>query len=131
MRFARLFAALVLCSSLAALSVTPALASKTSPPMHKAHRSFTIRHGQFMLSGKPFQIIAGEMHYERIPRAYWKVRLKMAQAMGLNTIATYVFWNIHEPHPGIYVFSGNADLVQFLRDAQQEGLKVLLRAGPY
>lgn len=131
MRFARLFAALVLCSSLAALSVTPALASKTSPPMHKAHRSFTIRHGQFMLSGKPFQIIAGEMHYERIPRAYWKARLKMAQAMGLNTIATYVFWNIHEPHPGIYDFSGNADLVQFLRDAQQEGLKVLLRAGPY
>ncbi len=93
--------------------------------------SFRVENGKFLLDGKPFQIISGEMHYERIPRAYWKARMKMAKAMGLNTIATYVFWNIHEPEPGKYDFSGNADLVQFLRDAQQEGLKVLLRAGPY
>lgn len=83
------------------------------------------------LDGKPFQILSGEMHYERIPRAYWRLRLKMARAMGLNTIATYVFWNLHEPRPGEFNFSGNADLAEFVREAQQEGLKVLLRAGPY
>lgn len=93
--------------------------------------SFRVENGKFLLDGKPFQVISGEMHYGRIPRAYWKARLKMAKAMGLNTIATYVFWNIHEPEPGKYDFNGNADLVQFIRDAQQEGLKVLLRAGPY
>ncbi len=52
---------------------------------------------QFVLDGKPLQIISGELHYERIPREYWRDRLKKARAMGLNTISTYVFWNLHEP----------------------------------
>lgn len=84
-----------------------------------------------MLDGKPFQILSGEMHYERIPRAYWRDRMEMAKAMGLNTIATYVFWNVHEPKPGVWDFTGNADLPEFLREAQQEHLHVVLRAGPY
>ncbi len=84
-----------------------------------------------MLDGKPFQIISGEMHYPRIPRAYWRSRLKMAKAMGLNTITTYVFWNVHEPQPGVYDFSGQNDVAEFIREAQEEGLFVLLRPGPY
>jgi beta-galactosidase len=71
------------------------------------------------------------MHYARIPRAYWRDRFKMAKAMGLNTITTYVFWNVHEPQPGVYDFSGNNDVVEFIREAQQEGLYVILRPGPY
>lgn len=94
-------------------------------------RSFTIQGDHFVLDGKPFQILSGEMHYARIPRAYWRDRMEMAKAMGLNTIATYVFWNVHEPEPGVWNFAGNADLPEFLRDAQQEGLQVILRAGPY
>jgi beta-galactosidase len=93
--------------------------------------SFGIRGDQFLLNGKPFEILSGEMHYARIPRAYWRARMQMAKAMGLNTIATYVFWNVHEPEPGRFDFSGNADLPEFLREAQQEGLYVILRAGPY
>ncbi len=85
----------------------------------------------FTLDGKPFQVISGELHYARIPREYWHARLKMARAMGLNTIATYVFWNIHEPTPGHFDFSGNNDLAAFIKAAQDEGLYVLLRAGPY
>ena len=65
------------------------------------------------------------------PREYWRARLKMARAMGLNTVATYVFWNVHEPKPGMYDFSGNNDLAAFVKMAQEEGLHVLLRAGPY
>lgn len=117
-----------LCLILMLACALPALAAKPAPP---ERQSFTIDGGRFMLDGKPFQIISGEIHYARVPRAYWAARLKMAKAMGLNTVATYVFWNIHEPSPGKYDFRGNADLVQFLRDAQKEGLKVLLRAGPY
>ena len=71
------------------------------------------------------------MHYARIPRAYWRDRLRMAKAMGLNTITTYVFWNVHEPRPGVYDFSGNNDVAEFIREAQQEGLYVILRPGPY
>lgn len=94
-------------------------------------QSFTISGNQFLLDGKPFQILSGEMHYARVPRAYWRARMKMAKAMGLNTIATYVFWNVHEPEPGVWNFAGNADLPEFLQEAQQEGLHVILRAGPY
>jgi beta-galactosidase len=91
----------------------------------------TVQRDHFMLDGKPFRIIAGEMHYPRIPREYWRARLKMAKAMGLNTITTYVFWNAHEAEPGHYDFSGQNDVAEFIREAQQEGLYVILRPGPY
>jgi beta-galactosidase len=87
--------------------------------------------GQFLLDGKPLQILSGEMHYPRIPREYWRDRFRMARAMGLNTISTYVFWNLHEPAPGRYDFSGNNDVAAFVREAGAEGLHVILRPGPY
>lgn len=110
----------------------PDSAAKASPPNPSSHKgSFVARDGQFFLDGKPYQIISGEMHYARIPRADWRSRLQMAKAMGLNTISTYVFWNMHEPQPGVYNFSGNLDVAEFIRMAQQEGLHVILRPGPY
>jgi beta-galactosidase len=93
--------------------------------------SFRAEGDHFALDGKPFRVIAGEMHYARVPRAYWRDRLRKAKAMGLNTITTYVFWNVHEPQPGVYDFSGNNDVAEFVREAQQEGLYVNLRPGPY
>lgn len=93
--------------------------------------SFEAVGDHFELDHKPFQIISGEIHYARIPHEYWRQRMQMAKAMGLNTIATYVFWNVHEPRPGVYNFSGDADLAAFLKLAQEEHLYVLLRAGPY
>jgi len=87
--------------------------------------------GRFTLNGLPYQIISGEMHYARIPRADWRNRLRMARAMGLNTISTYVFWNLHEPLPGHYDFHGQNDIAEYIRIAQQEGLNVILRPGPY
>lgn len=93
--------------------------------------SIRIEGSQFVLDRKPFQIISGEMHYARIPRADWRDRLRKARAMGLNTISTYVFWDLHEPKPGTYDFSGPLDVAEFIREAQQEGLYVILRPGPY
>jgi beta-galactosidase len=103
-------------------------AAQSAPP---AAHTLTVQNGHFALDGKPFQIISGEMHYPRIPRAYWRTRLKMAKAMGLNAITTYVFWNVHETSPGVYDFSGQNDVAEFVREAQQEGLYVILRPGPY
>ena len=97
----------------------------------RQQHKLTISGDKFLLDGKPFQIISGEMHYPRIPREYWHARLKMARAMGLNTISTYVFWNLHEPKPGVYDFSGQLDVAEFIREAQEEGLHVILRPGPY
>lgn len=85
----------------------------------------------FELDGKPFVVRSGEMHYPRVPRAYWRDRFAKAKAMGLNTICTYVFWNLHEPEPGKFNFSGNLDLAEYLRLAKAEGLYVILRPGPY
>jgi beta-galactosidase len=85
----------------------------------------------FELDGKPFQIISGAIHYARVPRAYWRDRLRKARSMGLNTVETYVFWNLHEPSPGHFDFSGENDVAEFIREAQQEGLFVILRPGPY
>ena len=100
--------------------------------MPNTAHDFRIAAGAFMLDGKPLQIISGELHYARIPRAYWRQRLRMAKAMGLNTIATYVFWDYHETRPGVFDFhTGNRDLAEFIRIAQQEGLWVILRPGPY
>lgn len=103
--------------------------SQTDP--QDGSHTFTVQSDHFALDGKPFRVISGEMHYPRIPRAYWRSRLRMAKAMGLNTITTYVFWNEHEPRPGVYDFSGNDDVAEFVREAQQEGLYVILRPGPY
>jgi len=96
-------------------------------PVHK----FGIEGDHFALDGKPFQIISGEMHYARIPREFWRDRLKKARAMGLNTVSTYVFWNAHEPKPGVYDFTVSLDVAAFIRMAQEEGLYVILRPGPY
>ncbi len=91
----------------------------------------TIEGDHFVRDGKPYQIISGEMHYARIPHEYWRDRMRLARAMGLNTIQTYAFWNAHEPKPGTFDFSGDLDIAEFLRTAQEENLNVLLRLGPY
>jgi beta-galactosidase len=94
------------------------------------HR-FALGDSVFLLDNKPFQMICGEMHYSRIPREAWRQRMKMARAMGLNTIGTYVFWNIQEPEKGKFDFSGNNDIAAFVKTAQEEGLWVVLMPSPY
>lgn len=85
----------------------------------------------FLLDGKPVQIRCGELHFARIPRAYWRHRIKMCRAMGLNAVCAYMFWNYHEMERGVYDFSGEKDIAAFCRIAQEEGMWVLLRPGPY
>ena len=95
-------------------------------------KGFSISNGEFHQDGKIIKIHSGEMHYERIPKEYWRHRLQMLKAMGMNTVATYVFWNYHEIEPGVWDFkTGNKDLAEFLRIAKSEGLYVILRPGPY
>lgn len=96
-----------------------------------AQSSFRFDGPQFLLDGKPFQILAGELHFQRIPKEYWKDRLLKARAMGLNTVCTYVFWNMLEPEPGQWNFAGGNDLAGFIRTAKEAGLYVIVRPGPY
>jgi beta-galactosidase len=100
-------------------------------PGPKSAHTFSWRGQHFLLDDKPFQIVAGDMHYARVPRPYWRDRMRKMKAMGLNTLTTYVFWNLHEPTPGKFDFSGNLDVAAYVRMAQEEGLWVIVRPGPY
>ncbi|KAJ8290802.1 hypothetical protein GJAV_G00017740 [Gymnothorax javanicus] len=96
-------------------------------------RTFSIdyQNDRFLKDGEPFRYISGSIHYSRIPRVYWKDRLLKMYMAGLNAIQTYIPWNFHEIAPKHYNFSGDRDLEHFLRLAQEVGLLVILRPGPY
>ncbi|MEE1754459.1 glycoside hydrolase family 35 protein [Streptomyces sp. SP18CS02] len=85
----------------------------------------------FLLDGKPFRLISGGLHYFRVHPDQWADRLRKARLMGLNTVETYVPWNLHQPRPGGLCMDGGIDLPAFLDLAADEGLHVLLRPGPY
>ena len=99
-------------------------------PKGEPHQ-FGIGHQTFLLDEKPFVIKAAEMHYTRIPAEYWEHRIEMCKALGMNTICIYAFWNIHEQQPGQFDFSGQNDIARFCRLAQQHGMYIMLRPGPY
>lgn len=107
------------------LMLAPALMFSQGKP------SFEIKDGHFYRNGKVTPLLSGEMHYPRIPHQYWRHRLKMMKAMGLNTVATYVFWNLHEPEPGKWDFTGDKNLAEYIKTAGEEGMMVILRPGPY
>ncbi|MGW4755931.1 beta-galactosidase [Streptomyces chartreusis] len=86
----------------------------------------------FLLRGEPFRIVSGAMHYFRIHPDQWADRLRKARLMGLNSVETYVPWNLHQPDPaGPLVLDGFLDLPRYLSLARAEGLHVLLRPGPF
>ncbi len=121
----RLLVALLTVAGLAALAAG-------QPPRPSPAHTFALGPTDFLLDGRPFQIISGEMHPARIPPEYWRHRIRMAKAMGCNTIAAYVFWNFHETSEGVFDFSSPwRDLARFVRIAQEEGMWVILRPGPY
>lgn len=110
--------------------LAPARAAEVSNPSMPKH-TFVIGDEDFLLDGRPFVIRCGEIHFPRVPREYWRHRLQMCRAMGLNTVCVYLFWNFHEWQEGKFEWSGQADVAEFCRLAQEEGLWVILRPGPY
>lgn len=85
----------------------------------------------FLLNGKPFNLMSGDIHYFRIHPSGWKRRLELMKDFGLNTVETYVPWNRHEPVEGQFDFTGMYDLAAFLKLCDSMELKVLLRPSPY
>ena len=73
-----------------------------------------IKNNSFYMNDQPFHIYSGAMHYFRIFPEYWEDRLLKLKAAGFNTVETYVSWNLHEPKPGEFDFSGILDIVRFL-----------------
>lgn len=91
----------------------------------------TYKGNKFFLDGEEYTIISGAMHYFRIPREYWHDRLLKLKECGFNTVETYTCWNLHEPKENVFDFSGMLDLEAYIDIANELGLNVILRPGPY
>jgi len=113
------------------LTLAISLGLLSSMSAQEPKHTFAIGETSFLIDGKPIQFFSGEIHPSRIPRECWQDRLHTVRAMGINAISIYIFWNIHEPHQGQYNFKDNADIAEFIRLAQKEGLWVMLRPSPY
>ncbi|VEN37659.1 unnamed protein product [Callosobruchus maculatus] len=93
---------------------------------------------RFKLNGKEMFVYSGAFHYFRVPRPYWRDRLRKMRAAGLNTVETYVPWNLHEPRSGQYDFGDGGNdmsdflhLQEFMKIAKEEDLFVIARSGPF
>ncbi len=82
-------------------------------------------------NGMPFFPVIGEMHFSRYPAAYWEESILKMKAGGINTIATYVFWNIHEREEGTFDWQGNLNLRRFLELVEKNGMYAIVRMGPF
>ncbi|MFG6687733.1 beta-galactosidase [Mariniflexile sp. HNIBRBA6329] len=82
-------------------------------------------------NGKPFIPIIGEFHYSRFPQDYWEEELLKMKSGGINVVATYVFWNIHEREEGKFDWSGDLNLKKFLELAEKHDIDVIVRMGPF
>ncbi len=93
--------------------------------------TFTVEGNQFIKDGKPIKIISGAVHYFRNMPDTWEDIFKKMLALGLNCVETYVPWNMHEPKPNEFCFEGRLNICEFIKKAQDNGLMVIVRPGPY
>ena len=119
-------AAAVLCSA-----ARTGFAQQQATPEPKSRKQVSFDERSVLINGRRTLLTCGEIHYPRSTRALWPTLLERSKALGLNTVATYVFWNVHETSRGVYDFSGERDLGHYLDLCQQHGLAVFLRVGPY
>ncbi|KAM3286597.1 beta-galactosidase 15 [Capsicum chacoense] len=96
-------------------------------------RAYQVSHDgrAITINGERRILLSGSIHYPRSTAEMWPDLIKKSKEGGLDAIETYVFWNAHEPSRREYDFSGNLDLIRFLKTIQDEGLYAVLRIGPY
>ncbi|MBE6469633.1 MAG: beta-galactosidase [Coriobacteriaceae bacterium] len=103
---------------------------ENTEPTRRSKHSFEIAE-EFLLDGEPFKIMAGAIHYFRVHPTDWRHSLHNLKALGFNTVETYIPWNMHEPKPGAFDFTGQLDLGAFLDEAASLGLWAIVRPSPY
>ncbi|XP_038697947.1 beta-galactosidase-like [Tripterygium wilfordii] len=84
-----------------------------------------------IINGERKIIFSGAIHYPRSTPEMWPDLINKAKEGGLDAIESYVFWDLHEPRPRQYDFSGNLDFIKFFQLIQEAGLYAILRIGPY
>ncbi|MCT9080315.1 beta-galactosidase [Streptomyces fulvoviolaceus] len=81
--------------------------------------------------GSPRVVLCASLFYFRLPREQWRARLEQVRASGYTCVDVYLPWNFHETAPGRWSFEGRHDVAAFLDLAQEVGLYVIARPGPY
>lgn len=94
-------------------------------------KSILVNNYYIAVDGKPFIPVMGEFHYSRYPHRYWDESLKKIKAGGVNVVATYVFWNLHEEEEGVFTWEGDKDLKRFIELCRSNNLWVIVRIGPF
>ena len=94
-------------------------------------QKFFYEKNSFYLNGEEITIRSGAIHYFRLPKEYWRDRLLKLKECGFNCVETYVAWNLHEPEEGEFHFEDGLDLGAFIDMAQDMGLLVIVRPGPF
>jgi beta-galactosidase GanA len=85
-----------------------------------------------MLDGKRTFIWSGELHYWRLPSPdLWRDMLQKMKAEGYNATSIYFDWAFHSPKQGVYDLTGVRDVEKLLDIAQEVGIYVIARPGPY
>jgi hypothetical protein len=87
------------------------------------------------IDGQDMFIYSGAFHYFRCPKELWADRFAKIKAAGFNTVETYIPWNLCEPQmpANLEDFSkvDLKDVDDWLTMAEQNGLYVIIRPGPY
>jgi beta-galactosidase GanA len=113
-------------------AVTP---EPIAPPKHVllgAPRTVSYDQYSMMINGTRVFITAGEFDPWRTPSpGLWLDDLQKMRADGYNAVTVYFDWDYSSPSPGRYDFTGVRDMNEFLNMAQQAGLYVIARPGPY
>jgi len=94
----------------------------------------TIGYDQYsmIIGGKRVYITAGEFDPWRTPSpSLWLDDLQKMKADGYNAVTVYFDWDYNSPAPGEYNFGGIRNYNTFLNLAQEAGLYVIARPGPY
>lgn len=80
---------------------------------------------------EPIVPVTGEFHYARYPNQFWEESLRKMKAGGVNIVATYIHWIIHEEIEGEFDWTGDRDVRKFVELADKVGMKVIIRVGPF
>ena len=100
--------------------------------MHGQPEQVSYDASSLLIGGKRVFITAGEFDPWRTPSpSLWLDDLQKMKADGYNAVTVYFDWDYTSPSPGVYDFGGVRDMNEFLNMAQQAGLYVIARPGPY
>ena len=93
--------------------------------------SISFNNYYMLVDDKPYIPITGEFHYSRYPNKYWDESIKKMKAGGINTIATYVFWIMHEEEEGVFEWTGDYNLRKFIELCKANDIYAIVRIGPF